>query len=325
MVQGRGRSFLSALLVVCAVPAAVAQDYPSRPVRIIMPNPTASGPDIVIRALAESMSRTLGQNVIVDAKAGGGGVPAVLDLKGAPADGYTIFAPDSSHWAVFPALRSDLPYDPVKDFTGIGMVYSNDLYFSVLAESPIKSLSDIVARARANPGSLRFGVTGVGSIMYIVGEAFKTSTGTDMAAVPFRGSAESLAGMMRGDLDFILSGYGTITNHVKAGKIRALANSSPRRDRYTPDVPSVMEAAGLREFNFPAEIALVARAGTPRPVIDRLFAALEIGQKDPAVVTILANFLYTVRHATPDEFTAKMRSDLEKYRAVVKAANLKVQ
>ncbi len=325
MVQLRGRGFLTALLVVCAVPAALAQDYPSRPVRIIMPNPTASGPDIVIRALAESMSRTLKQGVVVEAKAGGGGVPAVLDLKAAPADGYTIFAPDSSHWAVFPALQADLPYDPLKDFTGIGMVYSNDLYFSVIADSPIKSISDLVARAKAKPGALRFGVTGVGSIMYIVGEAFKTATGTDMAAVPFRGSAESVAGMLRGDLDFILSGYGSITNQVKAGKVRALANSSPKRDRYTPDVPSVMEAAGLREFNFPAEIALVARAGTPRPVIDKLFAALEIGQKDPAVLTILANFLYTLRHATPDEFNAKMRSDLEKYRAVVKAANLKVQ
>lgn len=226
---------------------------------------------------------------------------------------------------MFPAFRNDLPYDPLRDFTGIGMVYSNDLYFSVSVDSPIKSISDLVAQAKAKPGSLRYGVTGVGSIMYIVGEALKTATGTDMAAVPFRGSTESLTGMMRGDLDFILSGYGTIMNQVKAGKVRALANSSSQRDAYTPEVPTVMEAAKLREFNFPAEIGLLALTGTPKPAIDKLFAALEAGQKDAGVLKVKSNFLYTLRRTTPEEFTAKMRSDLEKYRTVVKSANLKVQ
>ncbi len=304
---------------------ACAQEFPSRPLRIVVPYPPGGGPDIVGRGLAVGMSKNLGQPVVIENKAGGGGVPAVMDLKNSPPDGHTLFLPDSSQWAVFPAVRDDLPYDVLKDFAAIGLVYSNNLFIFVGGNSPFRTLSDLVSRAREKPGSLRYGMSGIGGIMHIVGEAFRLSTNVTTIAVPFRNSAAAATAVMSGDLDYAVAGLQSIRSLAQAGRLRILATAASKRDRVVPDVPTVVESAGIKEFNFAAEVGLVARGGTPRPVIARLAKSLADGQKEPAYLDALKKLEYDVASNTPEEFAAQIRSDLEHFRRVVKSANIKAE
>jgi tripartite-type tricarboxylate transporter receptor subunit TctC len=305
--------------------SAAAQEFPNRPLRIVVPYPPGGGPDIVGRGLAVGMSRSLGQSVVMDNKAGGGGVPAVMELKNSQPDGHTLFLPDSSQWAVFPAVRDDLPYDPLKDFAAIGLVYSNNLFIFVGGTSPFRTLSDLVARAKEKPGSLRYGMSGIGGIMHIVGEAFRLSTNVTTIAVPFRNSAAAATAVMSGDLDYAVAGLQSIRSLAQAGRLRILATSSSKRDRVVPEIPTVAETIGIKDFNFVAEVGLVARAGTPRPVIARLAKSLADGQKEPAYLDALKKLEYDVASNTPEEFAVQIRGDLEHFRRVVKSANIKAE
>lgn len=320
------RSFLLGLAGLAAATLASAQEFPSKSLRILVPYPAASGPDLVARPTAAAMGKVLGQTVVVENKSGGGGVPAIQDLKNSPADGHTLFWPDSSQWAILPAVQDGLPYDPVRDFAPIGMVYSNVLFFFVRSDSPIKSMKDVVALAKAKPGHLRYGATGVGGIMHLTGEAFTSATGIKMTVVPYRATNESITAIIGGDLDLAIAGGNPLyTSMLQAGKIRTLATTGPSRTTYLRDVPSVAESAGLKEYNFQAEIGLVALAGTPKPVIDKLSNALHVAQKDAGYLDALKKLQYDAVISSPEQFAAKIRSDLEKYRAVAKAGNIKVQ
>ena len=313
--------FAGLVLAFCAC----AQEFPSRPLRIVVPYPPGGGPDIVARGLAVGMSKNLGQPVVVENKAGGGGVPAVMDLKNSLPDGHTLFLPDSSQWAVFPAVRDDLPYDVLKDFAAIGLVYSNNLFIFVGGNSPFRTLNDLVSRAREKPGSLRYGMSGIGGIMHIVGEAFRLSTNVTTIAVPFRNSAAAATAVISGDLDYAVAGLQSIRSLAQAGRLRILATAASKRDRVVPDVPTVIESTGIKEFNFVAEVGLVARGGTPRPVIARLAKSLADGQKEPAYLDALKKLEYDVASNTPEEFAVQIRGDLEHFRRVVKSANIKAE
>ncbi len=318
--------FLPGLAALFCATLTSAQDFPTKPLRLLVPYPAASGPDLVARPTAAALGKALGQTVVVENKGGGGGVPAIQDLRNSPADGHTLFWPDSSQWAILPAVQASLPYDPIRDFAPIGMVYTNALFFFVSSTSAIKSMKDIVAQSKAKPGSLRYGVTGVGGIMHLTGEAFAAATEIKMTVVPYRATNESITAILGGDLDFAIAGGNPFYNSMaQAGKIRTLATTGPTRSKYVLNVPSVAESAGLKEYNFQAEIGLVALAGTPKPTIEKLSGALHAAQKDAGFIEILKKLEYDVAVDTPDEFAAKIRRDLEKYRAVVKAGNIKVQ
>jgi len=317
--------FVSACLTVLTPFAASAQDFPTKPLRILVPYGPAGGPDSVTRGIAIGMGKSLGQSIVVENKQGGGGVPAVVDLQKSPPDGHTLFLPDSSHWAAFPALRSDLPYDPVKDFAPIGLVYSNNLFIFVSGSSPFRTLNDLVTHAKEKPGTLRYGVSGVGGIMHLVGEAFRVSAGIETIPVPFRNSAASAAAVMGGDLDYAVAGLQSIKSLSQGGRLRILANTTTTRDKFVPDVPSISDTARIRGFDFRADIGLVALAGTPRPIIDRLARSLSDGQKDSAYLDVLKKLEYDVASSTPEEFAAIIRRDLERFRSVAKAGNIKVQ
>ncbi len=319
------RRYLAGFAAWLVAAAAAAQDFPHKPLRIIVPYAAGGGPDTVARGLAVGLSKHLGQAVIVEDKPGGGGVPAVLELKNSPPDGHTLFLPDSSQWAVFPALRPNLSYDPVRDFAPIGLVYSNNLFFFVSGNSPFKSLNDLLARAKEKPGTLRYGVSGVGGIMHIVGEAFRITAGVDTVPIPFRNSSASANAVLAGDLEYAVAGLQSIRSLSQAGRLRILANAAPKRDLFVPDVPSVVESAGINDFNFRAEIGLVALAGTPKLIIDRLARSLSDAQKEAAYLDVLKKLEYDVATAAPEEFASIIRKDLERFRAVAKAANIKVQ
>ena len=317
---------LPGLVSVVVATFAGAQDFPTKPMRVLLPYPAGTGPDIIGRSMSATMGKLLGQSIIFENKQGGGGVPAVMDMKGSPPDGYTMVLSDQGVWSILPVVQDNLPYDPLKDFAAIGGVYSNALFYVVGGNSSIKSMKDIVAQAKVKPGNLRMGVTGVGGIMHMTGEAFAHATGIKLAVVPFRATADAVASIMAGDLDVALAGNNPVVlAMLQSGKIRNIASTGPVRDRYMPDIPSVNESAGISGYNYQAEVGLVALGGTPRPVVDKLAKALSATQKDPGFLDALKKLEYAVYATTPDEFAARMRTDLEKFRAVAKAGNIKAQ
>lgn len=305
--------------------SAFAQDFPTRSLRILIPYAPGGGPDTVGRGLAIGMSKNLGQPVGIENKPGGGGVPAVLDLKNAPPDGHTLFLPDSSQWAAFPAVRSDLPYDPVRDFAPIGLVYSNTLFIFAAGNSPFKTLGELVQRAKEKPGTLRYGVSGVGGIMHFAGEAFRISSGVNTIPVPYRNSAASVVSVMAGDLDYAVAGLSSIKQLAQAGRLRILATTSTRRDKFVPEVPSILEAIALKDVNFTAEIGLVAHVATPRPIVERLARSLKEAQKDTAYQEALKKLEYEAASTTPEEFGAIIRNDLERFRSIARSAHIKAE
>ena len=320
------RRIVFGLAGLVAAAAATAQEFPTKPLRILVPYPPATGPDLIARPVAAAMGKLLGQSVVVENKPGGGGVPAILDLKNSAPDGYTMLQGDQGHWAILPSVQDNVAYDPIKDLAPVGMVYSNALFYVVPGNSPFKSMKDVVNAAKAKPGSIRYGVTGVGGIMHLTGEAFAFAAGIKMTVVPFRATAEAVQAILSGDLEMAVAGNNPVVmGALQSGKIRNIGSTGPTRDKYMPDIPTVNESAGITGYNYQADIGLLANAGTPKPVIEKLSKALAAAQKDTAVLDSLKRLEYNVSTMTPEEFGAKIRSDLEKYRAVARAGNIKAQ
>jgi tripartite-type tricarboxylate transporter receptor subunit TctC len=312
------------IMALAATPSA-AQEFPSKPIRYLIPYPSGSV-DVVGRAVTSVMSKELGQPFVVENKGGGGGVPAVQDLKNSPADGHTLLQPDSSQYAILPAVQPNVPYDPLVDFAPIGMLYSNLMFFVVPSDARAQSMKDIVAEAKAKPGALRIGVTGVGGIMHLVAEAFASAAGIKFTVVPYRVSAESITSVINKDLDIAVSGGNSIMKGmVKAGKIRALATTGAARDTFLKDVPTVNESAGISGYSLQADIGIVTKGGTPRPIVEKLAKALAAVHRDAGFHDTLKKIEFMPVSTTPEEFGAKIRSDFEKYRAIARAANIKVE
>ena len=302
-----------------------AQDFPSKPIRYLIPYPSGSV-DVVGRSVTSIMSKELGQPFVVENKGGGGGVPAVQDLKNSPADGHTLLQPDSSQYAILPAVQPTVPYDPLVDFAPIGMLYSNVMFFVVPSDARAQSMKDIVTEAKGKPGALRIGVTGVGGIMHLVAEAFASAAGIKFTVVPYRVSAESITSVINKDLDIAVSGGNSIMKGMlKAGKIRALAATGSVRDTFLKEVPTVNESAGISGYSLQADIGIVAKAGTPRPIVEKLAKALAAVHRDAGFHDTLKKIEFMPVNATPEEFAAKIRSDFEKYRTIARTANIKVE
>ncbi len=321
-------SFKFALLALSGalVPAAaMAQAYPSKPVRIIIPYPSASGPDLITRAMSPYISESIGQPVVIENKGGGGGVPAVMDLVNSAPDGYTLFAPDSSQWAIYPAARGDAPYDAVRDFAAISRVYTSNLAVYVNASSPIKDLKELIATAKANPGKLRYGATGVAGIMHLTGAALATGAGINVVAVPYRASAEAVAAVLRGDIDYAVSGWQSIVPNVKAGKLRALGLSTLLLGDDAMGVRSVADAAGLPGFNYGVEYGIVARAGTAKAIVDKLNSAINRAMSQPDVIKQGKAQSFDMNPISPEQFADIIRNDVKRYAQLAKAANIKAE
>ena len=302
---------------------ASAQSFPTKTVRILIPYPAASGPDLIMRAIIPHMSEMLGQPVIIENKGGGGGVPAVLDLLNAPADGYTLLAADSSQWAIYPAAKPDAPYDAVRDFLAISRVYTSNLAFFVNATSPIKDMRELIAAAKANPGKLRYGVTGIASIMHLTGAAFSTGANVNTIAIPYRASAETVAAVLRGDIDYGVSGWQSVTAQVKAGKLRALGLSTLMGIEDAPGMRSVADAAGIAGFNYGVEYGVLGRAGTPKPVIEKLSASINKAMVMPDIVKQGKSQSFDMNPITPEQFGEIIRNDVKRYAQLAKAASIK--
>ena len=310
------------LLLSLAVPAAAQSDYPNRPVRLIIPFPPGGSNDVVGRMIGEQLGKQLGKQVVVDNRGGAGGVIGTEIASKAPPDGYTILVISLAH-AVNPWLYK-LPYDPIKDFAPIGVMGSGPNVVAINPTLPVNSIKELVALAKSKPGELQYASAGVGSFQHLGGELFKLEAGVDMLHVPFKGGGPSMIDVIGGHTKVVFSSLVQTTPHIKSGKLKALAVGSKERSKVLPDVPSVAEA-GVPTYEAVNWWGIVAPAGTPKPIIDKLHAALTAAQDSSEVEKQFATEGAVVIKKSPTEFGAFMASEMKKWEQVVKKGGIKAQ
>src|SRR6059058_1306367 len=258
--------FAFAAAASCAPAVAIAQVYPSKPIRLVVPFPPGGSLDVVARAIGQKLTEAWGQPVVIDNRPGAGGnIGADLVAKSAP-DGYTILEGALSTHAVNVSLYSKMPYDPIKDFVPITLVAITPNVLVLNASFPVNSVPELLAYARANPGKLSFGSGSNGSAGHLAGELFKADAGVDMVHVPFKGGAPATQALLAGDTQLMFDNLANATPQVKAGKLKALAVTTAQRSRLAPELPTMAEA-GLAGFDISTWYGLLAPAGTPRDII----------------------------------------------------------
>ena len=310
------------LLVAFTTVAAAQSDYPNRPVRLIIPFPPGGSNDVVGRMIGTQLSEKLGKQVIIDNRAGAGGVIGTEIVSKAPADGYTLLVISLAH-AVNPWLYK-LPYDPIKAFAPIGVMGSGPNVVVVHPDLPVKSIKELVALAKQKPGDLQYASAGVGSFQHLGAELFKLEAGIDILHVPFKGGGPAMIDVVGGHTKVMFSSLVQTTPHIKTGKLRALGVGSKDRSKVLPDVPSVAEA-GVPTYEAVNWWGIVAPAGTPQPIIDKLHAALTASQDSPEVEKQFASEGATVVKKSSTEFAAFMAAEMAKWELVVKKGGIKAE
>jgi tripartite-type tricarboxylate transporter receptor subunit TctC len=303
------------------VASASAQSYPNRVIRIIHGFAPGGAADTLSRIMADGLSKQLGQTVIVEAKPGAGGNIASEAVAKSAADGYTLGLVTGGH-AISAALYSDLRYQPVDSFEMISTVVYYALVVAVRSDYPAKTLGELIALAKAKPGTLSFGSVGFGSTHHLAGELLKIVAGIDMVHVPYRGDSQAIAALLAGDVPVIVGTSVLVAPQIEAGNVRALAVTSSTRSALLPNVPSAAEA-GLKDFDVRTWAGLLAPKGTPPEIIAQLNKAVQISLADPAVKAKLeAAIGGDARGSTPAEMHDLVASEIVKWRALIETAKI---
>ena len=319
----RRRALALGLATPLVIPAARAQTaWPSKPVRIIVPFPPGGSTDILARAIAPKLALALGQHVVVDNKPGAGGSLGAAEAAKAEPDGSTLLMGHIGTLAVNPAMYPKLPYDPLKSFVPVAYVARVPNVLVVHAASPIRSLKDLVEAARASPGRLTYSSGGNGSAAHITFESLKLRTKIFMLHIPYRGTAPSVTDVIAGQVDCTFTGAPAVLPHVRSGRLRALAVSSPQRLAALPDVPTVAES-GYPGFEADQWYGIVAPAGTPAAVVTRLNAEINKALALPDVAQQLSVEGAAPMSTTPQAFGDLIRREIPRWAEVVKAGNVK--
>jgi tripartite-type tricarboxylate transporter receptor subunit TctC len=303
---------------------ALAQGYPSRPIRVVVPYPPGGTSDILARSLAEKLTAAWGQSVIVDNKPGANGnVGADLVAKAAP-DGYTLLLADIGALAISPSVYPSLPFDPVKDFAPVSMVAYSPHILVVNPGVAANSVQELVALAKARPGKLNFAISGVGGAPHLAGVEFALRTGVQWEYIPYKGGSQAIADVAGGQADATLNGMLATYPLVKGGKLRLLGVSSAHRMSAIPEVPTLAES-GLPGFETGSWQGVVAPPGTPREIVARLNGEIARIAGTPEMRDNLARQGAEVRTNSPEEFAAFIRSEMTRWAKVVKDANVKIE
>lgn len=293
-----------------------AQTFPSKPIRLISPYAAGGANDIVCRVIAEKLSELMGQTVLVDNKPGAGSMVGSQLLVKAPADGYTIMMADIAHGAN-PALRKTMPYDTLKDFAPVVLVAELPTVLLVNPSVPANSIAELVAYAKQNPGKLNYSSSGFGSTNHLAAEVFKDELGLDIVHVPYQGGGEAMNALLGGQVQMLFITLPASLPHIKAGKVRALALTSAKRMTALPDVSTVSETV-LPGFDINLWIGVVAPAGTPAAVVDRLNADFNKVLAMPAVRDRIAALGANIVGGTPTQFDAFIRRELQRWAKTIK-------
>jgi tripartite-type tricarboxylate transporter receptor subunit TctC len=318
-----GVPLLWAAAALSALAQAPAAPYPSRPVKLVIPFPPGGPLDIIGRAIAQKLTESWGQSVVVDNRPGAGGnIGADIVAKSAP-DGYTILMGALSTHAVNPTLYAKMPYDAVRDFAPITLVAVTPNVLVVNASLPVATAKEFIAYAKANSGKLAFGSGSNGSAGHLAGELFKVETGTDITHVPYKGGAPATQALLAGDTQFMFDNLANAMPQVKAGKLRALAVTTAQRSKLAPDLPTMAEA-GLPGFDISTWFGLLAPAGTPKDVIAKWNADVAKILNSPEMRERLTAQGADPAPTTPEQFAAFIQSEIAKYARIVRASGAKV-
>jgi tripartite-type tricarboxylate transporter receptor subunit TctC len=301
---------------------AAAQEFPAKPIRIVVPNPAGGTVDIVARAIAQPMSAALGQNVIVDIRVGAATIIGTELAARAPADGYTLLAVTAS-FTTNPLFRP-LPYDTLNGFTPVARVASTPLLFAVHPTMPVDSLDQLVALARAKPKSVNYASSMPGSSIHLAMELFSSRAGIQMNLIPYQGGVQATLGVVGGHAGVLVGPLSDAAPHLASGKLRPVAVMSAERAELAKDVPTVAES-GYPGFQAVSWFGFVAAAGTPQPVIARLSAEMLRAVEAPSVRNVFTKAALAPAPMPPDAFGAFIRDEMRRYGEIVRQANIKVE
>ncbi len=320
------RLMLSTVVLVSAAGGALAQSYPNKPINLVLTFPPGSNSDILARLLAQKLTESLGQQVVVLNRGGGNTVVGTQAAARAAPDGYTLFIGQTSNMAIFPALYNQggpnkLPYDTAKDFEPVAYVGVTPSVLGVHYVLPVKSVKELIALAKSNPGKLNYASSGSGGTTHLVMELFKQMAGIDMVHIPFVGPAKQMTAIMSGEADLGITSMLAVLPHVKAGKIKALAVNGAKRSPAAPDIPTLAEA-GVPGFQADSWYGVLAPSGTPKEIVIKLNTEInKFLKEDPKRLSTRG---IDVEGTTPEQFGMFLKQELIKWAKVVKDSGAKV-
>lgn len=301
-----------------------AQDYPARPVRVVVPFPAGGLPDTMMRILATRLNETFNQQFVIDNRPGSGGIGACELVAKATPDGYTLLVVDVAQTAINPALYTKLPYDTLRDFAPVSTIGKSAQFLTAHSTVPANTLHELIALAKAKPGQLRYGSGGNGSVHHLSMEALKSGTGIDIVHIPYKGTAQSIPALLSGEVSLAFSALPSIAQHLKAGRMKLLAVNTLKRSPQAPNVPTIAEVTGIKDYDYPPDIGIVAPAKTPQQIVRRLADAIAKGVHHGEASQRYAALGIEPIGNTPEQFAAQIRIDIAKYAKVVKTAGLKI-
>jgi tripartite-type tricarboxylate transporter receptor subunit TctC len=314
--------WLGAVVMAVMTAAVAAQSWPTRSVRLISPFAPGGGADITSRAVAQKLSVTLGQQVIVDNRGGAGGMVGVDVAAKSPPDGYTLVMGTIGPIAINPSLLSKMPYDPLKDLAPISQAAVAVNVLVVHPSLPAKSVKELIAVAKARPGDLNYGSSGSGAADHLAGELFNAMVKVKMAHVPYKGGAPAMLDLMAGNVQLVFSTLSTATGAIESNRVRALAVAGSKRFEGLPDLPTMSEA-GLKGFEVNNWYGLFAPAGTPKDIIERVSTEAARALSQPDVKKRLLDAGIIAMSSSPENFAAYTRAETAKWSKVIKDANIK--
>jgi tripartite-type tricarboxylate transporter receptor subunit TctC len=304
---------------------AQAQDYPNRPIKVVVPFPAGGPTDGMARIISDRLGQVLGQTIVVENRGGGaGGSIGAKFVATSDPDGYTILITPGGSLTTGPALHSNIGYDPVKVFTPVAQLIDTPQVMAVHESLPVKTVAELVAYAKANPGKISWGTQGVGTAPHLLAELFKLEAGVNIVVVPYRGTAPMLAAIVANEIPLVVDPMTTILPHIQSGKLRPLAVTGETRSAKLPDVPTVTEA-GYPKLQSSFWLGVVAPSGTSPTIIDKLNAAFRESLKPAETRARLDTLGAEIKIGTPEDFRKMLARELALWTEVVKAANLKVE
>lgn len=318
------RRFACAILALTAfAPAAFAQNYPTKPIRMIVPYPSGGPTDVLARVMAQKLGDVLGQNVIVENKPGAGAITGTDAVAKAAPDGYTIGFATIGPLAVAPSLFPNVPYDPLKDFEPLMLVARSYSMLAAHPSLPAANLQELVALVKANPGKYSYASGGLGTTQHLSGELFNSVAGLKMLHVPYKGEGAAQVDLLGGQVHMMFTSPIVAMNNVKQGKLRGIAVTSPKRLPQMPEVPAIAEQ--FPGFDVQAWFAMVAPAGTPAPIVKRLNEGMQTLLNNADVLAKIDALGAMPAGGPPSDLTALMRTEIPKWRDVIRTANIKPQ
>lgn len=296
--------------------------YPDHPLRLIVPFPPGGGNDILARAVGQRLAESLGQQVIVDNRGGAGGMVGGQIAATSDPNGYTLFLGSLGSLAHNPALRPNNPYYPPRDFAAVSLLATSAFILVAHSAAPA-SVKELLALARAKPGALNYGSAGTGSSLHLTGELFKYTTGINVVHVAYKGTAPAITELLAGQVQIMFSTMPPALPHVKAGKLRALGVTSDKRAKVVPDIPTIQEA-GVAGFAVENWQGIVVPSKTPAAIVEKLHLEIAKVLAHPAMINVLSLQGLDAANSTPAAFDKLIRSEIDKWRKLVKAANIRV-